>query len=233
MFIPFSRINIPQGITSVIGSGGKSTFLRFLSETLPGTVILTTSTHMFPFPQIPLLDTAGCKDVAECAGQAEALLSKHRVLCIGSLSPESGKLCAPPADPAVLSSLAAYVIVEADGSRGYPLKAHRPFEPVIWQQSALTICLAGASGIGKPAAKVCHCPELFCEKAGVLADSPLFPEQIARVLNSEDLADCYLINQTDVLDSPAAAAALCTEIKKPAAAGSLLQRRFLQRSPCR
>ena len=36
-----------KGVTAVIGSGGKATLLRILAEELSGTVILTTSTHIF------------------------------------------------------------------------------------------------------------------------------------------------------------------------------------------
>ena len=41
----YERLGVPCGVTAVIGSGGKTTLLRTLSRELPGTVILTTTTH--------------------------------------------------------------------------------------------------------------------------------------------------------------------------------------------
>lgn len=120
-----------------------------------------------------------------------------------------------------------YILIEADGARRHPLKAHRPFEPVIPEQSVLTVCLAGLSGLGHPAKTACHCTDLFCGIAGTDPEEPVLPSHIARVLNEEDLADIYLLNQTDVLTDPAAALELCARIRKPALAGSLQKQDFL------
>ena len=51
----YERLGVPCGVTAVIGSGGKTTLLRTLSRELPGTVILTTTTHILPFEGVPLL----------------------------------------------------------------------------------------------------------------------------------------------------------------------------------
>ena len=45
----YERLGVPCGVTAVIGSGGKTTLLSALSRELPGTVILTTTTHILPF----------------------------------------------------------------------------------------------------------------------------------------------------------------------------------------
>ena len=65
MYRPFEEFNPSGKLISVIGSGGKTTFLRYLSARLPGTVILTTSTHIRPFPDIPLIDTASADRMAD------------------------------------------------------------------------------------------------------------------------------------------------------------------------
>ena len=79
-------------------------------------------------------------------------------------------------------------MVEADGSAGRPLKAHRPWEPVIPACSDLTVCVNGASGIGRPAAEVCHCSELFCALAGTSPDAPVQVEDIARVIAENEVS---------------------------------------------
>ena len=58
MYKPFDSFRPAGRLISVIGSGGKTTFLRYLADRLPGTVILTTSTHIWPFPDIPLVNAA-------------------------------------------------------------------------------------------------------------------------------------------------------------------------------
>ena len=220
MYRPFKEFRPSEKCISVIGSGGKTTLLHYLSGCLSGTVILTTSTHMYPFPGIPLVNT-GEKDTAGSVDrmlpEIREALSRSRIVCLGSLEP-SGKL-ASPADTVPFESLlseADHILIEADGAAGRPLKAHRPWEPVIPACSGRTICVIGASGIGKPAYEACHCPELFASLAGITADCPVEPEHIAAVLNRESLADCFLVNQADTQPDPEIVRRLCNLISRDA-----------------
>lgn len=194
---------------SVIGSGGKTTFLRGLAARLPGRVILTTSTHIWPFPDMPLVDVSRIgRDQA--LRELRAALAQSRLVCLGMAEP-SGKL-ADPSSVLPFEALlpeADHLLVEADGAAGRPLKAHRPWEPVIPACSGLTVCLVGASGLGKPVSEACHCPELFASLAGITPDTPVTPEHVAAVLNREALADCYLVSQADTLPDPEPARRLC------------------------
>ena len=216
MLRPFEDFSVAAKCVSVIGSGGKTTFLRYLSGRLPGTVILTTSTHIRPFPGVPLIDVSvsGREQALE---ELRSALSRSRVACLGKSEP-SGKLAAPsdviPFE--CLLSLADHVLVEADGAAGRPLKAHRPWEPVVPDCSGLTVCVVGASGIGKPVSEACHCPELFASLAGITPDRMAEPEHIAAVLNREGLADCYLVTQADALPDPGPVRRLCGLIRKDA-----------------
>ena len=184
-----------------MGSGGKTTFLRWLSQRLSGKIILTTSTHIRPFADLPLVAVSPGKREEALRALREAF-STGRVVCLG-MPVQEGKL----ADPSSVLSFAEllceadHVLVEADGAAGKPLKAHRDFEPVIPQETELTVGLVGASGLGKPAAEVCHCPGLFCAICGSAEDEPVRAEHIAAVVNRENLADCYLVNQADAADA--------------------------------
>lgn len=208
MYRPFSEFRAVGNCISVIGSGGKTTLLRHLSERLPGTVILTTSTHIYPFPGIPLIQ-------AETEGEVRAALRRSRVICMGRPQ-SSGKLAAPALPFEAMLSASDYVIVEADGAAGRPLKAHRPWEPVIPACSTTIVCMVGAAGIGRPATEVCHCAELFCTLAETSPDEPVQIEHIARVINRESLADCCIVNQVDALPDPCAARQLCDLIRADA-----------------
>ena len=216
MYRPFDEFRPEGRLISVIGSGGKTTFLRWLSERLPGSVILTTSTHILPFPEIPLVN-ASPENRKQTLSELRAALARSRVVCLGSPEP-SGKLADPsPVVPfETLLEEADHVLVEADGAKGLPLKAHCPWEPVVPACSDLTVCLVGTSGIGKPVSEACHCPDLFASLAGITPDRIVRPEHIAAVLNRENLADCYLINQVDTLPDPEEAVRLCNLINKDA-----------------
>ena len=199
MYRPFEKFQLKGNFISVIGSGGKTSFLRYFASRLEGRVILTTSTHIYPFPDMPLVKT----------GTENSPVSREQILQeIRSALARS-------------RVIADYVLVEADGSAGHPLKAHRSFEPVIPACSTMTVCLAGASGIGKPVSQVCHCPDLFSALAGISPDQPVYEDHIARVLNCEDLADYYLINQIDTLEEPDRALRLCELIRKESSVCSL------------
>ena len=220
MYRPFEAFHIIGRFISVVGSGGKTTLLRWLSERLPGTVILTTSTHMFPFPDLPLVDAGGetsAENRRRVIRELRAALRDSRVIGLGRMQ-ASGKLADPSAAAPfeALLDAADYIVVEADGAAGRPLKAHRPWEPVVPACSTMTVGVVGASGIGKPASLACHCPEVFCGLAGIVPDGPVQPAHVAAVLNREGLADCWLVNQIDVLQDIVLARQLCDLIDRDA-----------------
>lgn len=201
-----------RGVTSVIGSGGKTSLLAALARELSGTVVLTTTTHILPFAGVPLVTSANAGDVV-------TTLAESRVVCVGSQAEKNGKLVAPELGMDVLAALADHVLVEADGSRRLPLKAHAPWEPVIPACSERTVLVLGASGLGRPVRDVVHRPERFCELAGCAPDDPTTPELAARAANAEALADVALVNQADA--APDAARELAVLLDIPAFVGSV------------
>ena len=213
MYRPFEAFHINGRCVAVIGSGGKTACLRHLSRRLSGTVILTTSTHMFPFEEMPLVDAGGAatpENRRRVLSELRGALTASRVICLGALLP-SGKLSDPSAliPFEAMAGEADYVLVEADGSAGHPLKAHRPWEPVIPACATMTVGVVGASGLDRPAVEACHCPELFCALAGIRPDEPVREAHVAAVLNREALADHWLVNQADALPDAGRLRNLC------------------------
>ena len=188
-----NALKIDPGVTAVIGSGGKTTLLRALADELPGTVLLTTSTHILPFPGMPLLTAPNAEEI-------RAALMRHRVVCTGTPT-DYGKLTAPLLPFSLLEALADYVLVEADGSKRLPLKAHAPHEPVIPTNAHRVICVVGASGFGRPIAQTVHRPERFCTLTGARESDLVTPELAARGILSERLADIVLLNQIDTISA--------------------------------
>lgn len=210
----YEKLSIPRGVTAVIGSGGKTTLLRTLSRELPGTVLLATTTHILPFEGVPLVTDGGEAAVRRA-------LAESRVVCVGTPAAE-GKLTAPALPFSVLTRLADYVLVEADGSRRLPLKAHAPHEPVIPPQSNQTILVLGAEGLGRTVAQAVHRPALYARLAGTEEGSVVTPALAARMLRAEGLHDRVFVNQADDWERWAdAVRALAAELDCPVAAGSL------------
>lgn len=177
------------GVVSVIGSGGKTTLLSTLARELPGPVILCTTTHMFPFPEYPRIE-------GDDASQVQDALERSRVVCLGRPD-ENGKLTAPALSMARLQELAPWVLVEADGSKRLPLKAHAPHEPVIPTESRYTILVLGASVFGASIAQAVHRPELFCALTGSRPQDPVTPELAALAITREGLSRQVFLNQVE------------------------------------
>ena len=207
-------LGIAPGLTAVIGGGGKTTALLTLGRELAckGTVILCTTTKIYPFSGLPL-STGGTEALREALAQAP-------LVCAGVPGAE-GKLSAPPAPMEALKALADYVLVEADGSRGLPVKAHLDHEPVIPQAADRILCLVGASAFGRPVREVVHRFEQFCALTGLPPEAPVTPAAVAKLLKSEDLGGDIFVNQSDVPGGLAGAAALAEELRRPLWAGAL------------
>ena len=227
-------LDIRPGVTAVIGGGGKTTLLRTLGEELAGQhpVLLCTTTKILPFSDLPCARTA-----AELDQQRRS----HRLMCAGSPVADAGKLTAPSVPLEMLTAWFDYILVEADGAAGrplkahaphepgIPLKAHAPHEPVIPTEANQTICVVGASGFGRPIAAAAHRPERYALLAGVPEAAEATPEAEARVLRSEDLHTKVYVNQVETLWNLADARALARLMDCPVLAGSLWRREYF---PC-
>ena len=195
-------LHIRPGVTAIIGSGGKTTLMLALAAELQekGSVIVTTSTHIFPPEGIQTVQ------------RAEKV---QGIICIGTPC-EHGKLAVPAQSFEELARLADFVLVEADGSKHLPIKVHRSFEPVIPENANETICVIGASGLNRPIEEAVHGWEQFYRMTG---EKITTPEAVAQTLEMENLADRYVINQADVNEK--AARELGALLHKPAAAAIL------------
>lgn len=211
-------LSIRPGLTAIIGSGGKTTAMYTLAGELTrrGRVICCTTTHILPPQRLPVLAAPTAQTLAEA-------LERSRCLCVGTPS-EGGKLSAPALPMAELTALADYVLVEADGSRGLPIKAHLPHEPVIPSEADQTVLVVGASGFGRPVSQAVHRPERFCRLTGLAPGDAVTPEAAARVIAAEGLAHRVLVNQVEDREADRLARCLAGELTCPAYAGAMQRR---------
>jgi len=216
----FELLSVKPGVTALIGSGGKTSLLYHLAGELMRKgkkVVITTTTHIRKPEQFPFAATMAA---------AQELLQRSDAICIGTEA-EDGKLTSPSFDG--WETLADYVLVEADGARVLPLKAHADYEPVIPTGCENVICVVGASGFGQPIQMAAHRPERYAELAEVGITAKITPEIAAKVVEAEGLCHRVFLNQTDTLKgffSGGQVREFAKELTVPVVAGSLRQGSF-------
>ena len=176
-------LEIRPGLTAVMGSGGKTSLVcRLADERSAARVIIALQARVGTVaPGTPAIVGTPCGD---------------------------GKFGPPEQSWAELCALADYVLVEADGSRGLPLKAHLSHEPVLPQEAGQVIAVLGLTGLGRPIAEAAHRPERYAGLAGCAPEDIATPERAARVLEAEALHTRVLLNQADAADGTALLARL-------------------------
>ncbi len=206
-------LEIQKGVTAVIGSGGKTSLICHLAQELQsrGSVLICTTTKMWR----PAEGECLCHTKEETI----AALKVHKTVYIGEIN-QQNKLIPPSFDGWWL--LADFVLVEADGAAGLPLKAHAPHEPVLPENCAKVICVVGASGIGKPIEAAAHRPDRFAALCGKKVTDTVEERDIAAVLQAEKYHDCVFINQADA----ACAEGLASLLPSPVVTGSLREEQW-------
>ena len=215
-------LEIKKGVTSIIGGGGKTTMMLVLAKELsPAKVILATSTRIYPMPGMRNL-------VGACEADVVYALEKSGMVCVGEPAPD-GKLGPARLSFETLERISDYVLVEADGSKGLPVKAHRPNEPVLPESSNQTILVVGMSALGRRIKDAAHCPGIYAGLAGCVESDVITCETIARVIRTEGLKSRVFLNQihadgesADACDL-ANAARIAGMLDCPVCAGSLLK----------
>ena len=126
--------------------------------------------------------------------------SQNPILCLGTLE-KNGKLSPFPLPFSALEKMADYVLVEADGSKRLPGKAHGKNEPEIPKESQRTVLVFGASALHKPISEVIHRVEIFQNffTPSLTPDTLLTKELLLQAFRKENLGDCLFVNQLDCL----------------------------------
>ena len=126
--------------------------------------------------------------------------SKSPILCLGTLE-KNGKLSPFPLPFSAIEQMADFVLVEADGSKRLPGKAHGRNEPEIPKESQRTVLVFGASALHKPISEVIHRVEIFQNffTPSLTPDTLLTKELLLQAFRKEKLGDCLFVNQLDCL----------------------------------
>lgn len=160
-FLEFTGLDKVQApVISVVGAGGKTSLIYAMSKEFSNRKIhhgIFTTTHMWP--------------VAE-----EAF--RHT---LGSRTP-SGKM-GPPKEEDIEKLFAEKipVLIESDGSKGFPCKAPEAWEPVLREETTHVFGVIGASCLGKTVEESCHRPGRVMELLKCSPGHRLTPGDLAEL----------------------------------------------------
>jgi probable selenium-dependent hydroxylase accessory protein YqeC len=219
------------GVVSLVGAGGKTTLMYRLAHALAGsgqTVLTTTTTHIRPPTAEQCAVCILAPDADGILERAGAALRRHRHIsaAAGSVA-GSGKLSGlAPGDIGRLHAarVCDWIIVEADGAAGRPLKAPAAHEPVIPPCSGWTVGVVGLQALGQPLSDPwVFRMDAFAAITGLAAGAALTVEAVAAACGHEyglfkgAPAGCRclaFLNRADSADRKAAAARIAALIPR-------------------
>jgi probable selenium-dependent hydroxylase accessory protein YqeC len=186
-------------IVAFVGAGGKTTAMFEVAAAARrgGRAVLVTTSTAIRDPRTEegrlfdgyIYEPSRSESLSSRSVGGDALLTalprpSITVLACG-IRPEN-KITGPhPDNFEGLRPLADFVLVEADGSRGLPLKAPAAHEPVLPPGSDLVVGCLSLEVLGRPAeAELVHRLPLFLELTGLAAGSPIDVPALGRLVTS-------------------------------------------------
>lgn len=203
---------IPAGqCIAAIGGGGKTGLLERLERELhaqgqPALVSVTTrlARHQFPeLVRLEITDPAQLMEAAQRARRGERIVATAPDLPGDRENNKYYRGLPPQAFTALEGVRGVTILVEADGSRGLPLKAHKKGEPPLPALPSFIVAVLGLTALTLPASKTVHHPEILAAHIGSInVERPLTPPQIAAFVKSAWgplNPDLIFLNQLDAL----------------------------------
>jgi probable selenium-dependent hydroxylase accessory protein YqeC len=163
---------------ALVGGGGKTSAIRLLARELTATgsrVIVATTTAMF------LWELAAVGPVVMDADDEVLIVGLRKALAEGRMAGAGrslGKgdkvagLSPATVDRVWAEGLADFLLVEADGSRGRPLKAFADHEPQVPAGTTTIVDVAGLDAVGRPLiSEYVHRADVYAAASGTALGS--------------------------------------------------------------
>jgi molybdenum cofactor cytidylyltransferase len=176
-----TNFSSPQ-LVAFTGAGGKTSLMVALAGSLPGTLVITTTTRM---AREQINFAAQSLPAAVSRYPSISCIACTRISIIIGPDVEEDKVGGVALEvPAQLLAQpdVAFVLVEADGARMLPLKAPAAHEPAVPPQSDLVIPVAGIDSLNRPISAAAHRPELVAELLGKQVDDLIEAVDIGAVV---------------------------------------------------
>jgi molybdenum cofactor cytidylyltransferase len=217
------RMNSSSSV-ALIGAGGKTTAMFQLARSLssnggPSPVIVTATSHLGAW-QLHLADQHIIAETPHPIEKIEHGL-KGVILITGKLDGDRTK----PINDNLMNWLQQFcgyhsipLLIEADGSRGKPLKAWAEHEPPIPEFVEFVIQVVGLTGLGKSLNdENVHRPEIFSRLSGLDIGEKITADSLVRILKHDESGlknipanarKIVLLNQADTHELQSAAQGL-------------------------
>ncbi len=181
------------GVVGLVGAGGKTTLMFRLAQELAesGESVLTTTTTKILAPtRKQSANVVVATDVEKLIRKSKEWLELHPHVT-AAREDLAGERKLGGFDPTMIemimqAGLFQWVLVEADGAAGRPLKAPADHEPVIPPCSCLVIGVVGMDAVGKPLDEP-HVfrPEVFSRVSGLPLGSTVTEASIVQLIEHE------------------------------------------------
>jgi len=202
------------GVISIVGAGGKTALMFRLSRELSKSgdrILTTTTTKIFTPTRAQSSHVIVSASPEAIVKHARGVLKRNSHISAGSavlsLKNKLQGLKPETIDALWQSGVFRWIIVEADGAAGRPLKAPALHEPVIPQSTRWLIGVVGLDAIGKPLTdRWVFRPQRVSKISSLAIGSTITEKTIASVLtdrngimkNSPPGARCFgFLNKTD------------------------------------
>jgi probable selenium-dependent hydroxylase accessory protein YqeC len=180
------------GVISIVGAGGKTSLMFRLARELSGqgaAVLSTTTTKIYTPSRRQSSIVIISESARALAIKAGEILKRYSHISAGRrLIPFQDKLKGfPPEaiDALWQSGVFRWIIVEADGAAGRPLKAPAGHEPVIPQSTKWVIGLVGLKAVGKALTeRWAFRPQRVSKITGLAPGATITESAIAEVLTN-------------------------------------------------
>lgn len=196
---------------AVIGGGGKTGLINLLEAELSaeGRPVLATVTTRLGRDQLAHLPRLEAADLDQALAGVGRVAAGERLLLTGPYVSEEKLSGLPLGWFRPLRQAAGqepYFLIEADGSAGRPVKAHREYEPQLPPLADLqVVAVLGLSALLLPFPDSVHRPEILAERVPApQAGRALSPDFVASFVNSAWRPlpiEVIFLNQSDLLQT--------------------------------
>lgn len=179
------------GVVSFVGAGGKTSLMFRLAQELSNsgdTVLTTTTTKIYKPTKIESPEVIVGPSIEELLRTRFNLLDKfdHITMASGEVQSDNVKLTGflpEEIDKLYKSRRFKWILVEADGAKGRPIKAPASHEPVIPACSSWVVGVLGLDGVGQQMnEKWVFRPEEFKKITGTSFGEPLSGSKMAECI---------------------------------------------------